>query len=342
MKIGSEWGEPLAGESAAQLQDQIALQLRQMIQDGRIPPGERLLEAQIAKAFSVSRSPARRALEILSAEKLVREHDRRGYLVSGAAEPGKAGNLATLEPTKLSQSRQWEVMYGEVEQHLFAAVLLAPVRINDQRLAEHFGVSRTVTRDLLARMHGLGLISKDRAGHWIAEQVTPERIHHLFEMRKLLEPHALLQAGPLVPLKVLEQARSSVIAAIETPPASSTTFDQVETDLHVTILGYAPNKEVLRALHRTHLLFGPTRYLLDPLLGIPSELIDAALKEHLTIIEKLIDGKIEPAARELHGHIDAAIDRWLRRFRSAREIAEIDLPPYLTSRPAGATGTIPS
>lgn len=334
MKIGSEWGEPLAEESAAQLQDQIALQLRQMIQDGRIPPGERLLEAQIAKAFGVSRSPARRALEILSAEKLVRDHDRRGYLVSGAAEPGKTGNLATLAPTKLTQSRQWEVMYGEVEQHLFAAVLLASVRINDQRLAEHFGVSRTVTRDLLARMHGLGLISKDRSGHWSAEQVTPERIHHLFTMRKLLEPHALLEAGPLVPSQLLEQARDSIVAAIGSPPASSATFDQAETDLHVTILGYAPNKEVLRALHRTHLLFGPTRYLLDPLLGIPSDLINAALHEHLSIIEKLIARQIEPAARELHEHIDAAIDRWLLRFKIAKDIAAIDLPPYLTKRPA--------
>lgn len=340
MKIGSEWSGPLAEEPAAQLQDQIVLQLRQMIQDGRIPPGERLLEAQIAKAFSVSRSPARRALEILRAENLVREHDRRGYLVSGAAEPGKTGNFATLEPTKLSQSRQWEVMYGEVEQHLFAAVLLASVRINDQRLAEHFGVSRTVTRDLLARMHGLGLISKDRAGHWIAEQVTPERIHHLFTMRKLLEPHALLEAGPLVPSQLLVQARNSIMAAIENPPASSATFDKVETDLHVTILGFAPNKEVLRALHRTHLLFGPTRYLLDPLLGIPSDLINSALHEHLSILEKLIGGKIEAAARELHGHIDAAIDRWLLRFKMAKEIAGIDLPSYLTRRPA-ATETIP-
>jgi DNA-binding GntR family transcriptional regulator len=169
------------------------------------------------------------------------------------------------------------ITLSEVEHHLFAAVLFESVWINDQRLAEHFGVSRAVTRDLLARMHGLGLISKGKVGHWVADRVTPERIRHLFEMRKLLEPYILQDAAPHVTAEALAAAKDRIYAALSKQPIDSADFDRAETDLHVTILNFAPNKEILRALHRTHFLFGPTRYLLDPILGIPTELIEDAL-----------------------------------------------------------------
>lgn len=330
MKVTTDLGVlPAASEGAAQLQDQIASHLRQMILEGTLPPAGRLMEAQVAKTFGVSRSPARRALEILCEQKLIHQHATRGYLVSGASPQADAGHFTALEPVKLSQARQWEVMYSEVEHHLFAAVLFESVWINDQRLAEHFGVSRTVTRDLLARMHGLGLISKDKVGHWIAERVTPERIRHLFEMRMLLEPYILRDAAPHVTSEALMAAKERIHAALSRHPIDSADFDRAETDLHVTILNFAPNKEILRALHRTHLLFGPTRYLLDPILGIPTELIEDALREHLRIIDLLIEQDAAAAAAELHDHIEAAIDRWLRRFEITRKVSEFSLPPYL-------------
>lgn len=330
MKVVNELGiPPASAESSGQLQDQIAGHLRQRIRDGSLPPGGRVLEAQVAKSFGVSRSPARRALEILSEERLLHEHPTRGYLVTGS--PGREeGRLARIEPVKLSQARQWELMYSEVEQSLFSAVLFESVWINDQRLAEHFGVSRTVTRDLLARMHGLGLISKDKVGHWIGEQVTPERIGHLFEMRKLLEPYLLRDAADHVSTDMLGEARRHILASLSRHPVDSADFDRAETDLHVTILNQAANKEILRALNRTHLLFGPTRYLLDPVLGIPTKLIEDALHEHLQIIDLLLGKDRDKAASRLHDHIEAAIDRWLRRFEITRQAFGRTLPPYLT------------
>lgn len=328
MRVGKERDVRLGEENSEQLQTRIAAHLRQLISEGRIQPGARLLETQIAQAYNVSRSPARHALVILCRQRLVRPHAKRGYLVSGAARGEGIGRIATLEPTQITQSRQWELMYSQVEQQLFAAVLLGSVRINDQRMAEHFSVSRTVTRDLLARMHGIGLISKDRAGHWIAERVTPMHIRHLFEVRKYLEPQALLQAAPMLPVDVLRAMRERVALALTRSPVGSRDFDQIEVDLHVTVLGYAPNKEIIRALSRTQLLFGPTRHLNDPLLGIPSALIDDAVREHGRIVDHLLAGKPAAAARALHDHIDVAIERWLRRFHVAGQLSRLPLPPY--------------
>lgn len=311
------------------LQDQAYGHLKRMIESGQIAPGDRLLEAHVVKAFGVSRSPARRALEALCRERLIEEHGKRGYRVCGAAAPRGEGRLAPLDPVKISQPRQWERMYSEVEQELLAKVLFGAVRINDSRLAEVYGVSRTVTRDLLARMHGVGLISKDDAGHWIAEKVTPERVRHLYEMRQLLEPQTLVDAAPFVPHAVLMEAREHVQSALHQSPIDGAVFDRVESDLHLRILSYSPNTEVLRALGRTHLLFAPTRHLFDPLLGIPLDMIEEALKEHLLIIDLLLERKAKKAASLLRRHLEDAVARWLERFAVAARTGSIVFPPYL-------------
>lgn len=315
--------------TGASLQDRAYLQLRDMIKGGQIRPGERLLEAGVVRAFGISRSPARQALERLRQDGFLEELAGRGYRVPG----GKGSELAALDPVDLSAPRQWERMYEEVEQELFVRTLFGAVRLNELRLAEHFGVSRTVTRDLLARMHGVGLVAKDNAGHWIAEQMTPDRIRHLYELRCLLEPAALRQAAPLVPAAVLEDMRARILAARAETPISSTRFDEAETDLHITLLGYSANPEIMRALKRTHLLFGPTRYLFDPFLGIPIRLIVAALDEHLHILDLLLDGQADRAAHALETHLQDAVERWLRRFEITAKGKPIAFPSYLQPMP---------
>lgn len=331
MKGAKANGAADGAQAGGSLKERTYLQLRDMIRSGQIKPGERLLEAEVVRAFGISRSPARQALERLCQGGFVEETAGRGYRVPGG--PGGAGaSLAALDPVDVSAPRQWERMYEEVEQELFVHTLFHPVRLNELRLAEHFGVSRTVTRDLLARMHGVGLVAKDNAGHWIAEKMTPDRIRHLYELRCLLEPAALLQAAPHVPGAVLEEMRARIRVTRAQKPISSARFDEVESDLHITLLGHCPNAEILRALRRTHLLFGPTRHLFDPFLGIPIRLIVAALDEHLRIIDLLLEGDAPRAAAALEVHLRDAVERWLRRFEITARGQPIVFPPYL--RPA--------
>lgn len=314
----------------APLLEQTYARLKEMILDGRIKAGERLLEAQIANAFAISRSPARGALLLLLEEKLVEADERRGFKVAGEVETGSGNAIAKLEPSRIEAPRRWESMYDEVEQELLVQLLYGPVRINELRLAQQYGVSRTVTRDLLARMHGNGLIAKDSAGHWYAQQITPNRIRHLYELRWLLEPQALLHAAPYIPMEMKANARSNLIAALDKPLVESSEFDNVENDLHVNMLGFCRNDEILNALARTHVLFAPTRHLFHPYLSIPAELIRAALCEHLAIVDCLIQNDVENAVEGLRSHLRDAVDRWLRRFAITSKVAKVEMPSYLT------------
>ena len=61
----------------------MADQIRDEILSGRLPSGQRLVEAKIAGTLDVSRGPVREAFKLLCAEGLLEEEPRRGmYVVS--------------------------------------------------------------------------------------------------------------------------------------------------------------------------------------------------------------------------------------------------------------------
>ena len=64
------------------LRDSIADSLRESIINGKIKPGERLLEPIVAKQLGVSRTPVREAFFQLESEGLVEVMPRRGAIVS--------------------------------------------------------------------------------------------------------------------------------------------------------------------------------------------------------------------------------------------------------------------
>lgn len=69
------------GASHQSLQAAVARSLRDAIVKGKLRPGERLRESQLAQMFQVSRNPVREALLALQAEGLIEANPRRGARV---------------------------------------------------------------------------------------------------------------------------------------------------------------------------------------------------------------------------------------------------------------------
>src|SRR5574341_322553 len=68
------------------LVEQIATALRQAIADGKLRPGTRLLEVQVARQMGTSRAPLREALIQLEREGLVVRQPNRGAFVADLTE----------------------------------------------------------------------------------------------------------------------------------------------------------------------------------------------------------------------------------------------------------------
>jgi len=100
------------------LSAQLVEQLRQMIFDGDLEPGERLQEEELSRRFGVSRTPLREALKLLTSEGLI------------SIEPNRGATVAELSVAELAE--MFPVM-GVLEA---LAGELAAVHCDDDDLAE--------------------------------------------------------------------------------------------------------------------------------------------------------------------------------------------------------------
>ncbi|QXE17432.1 GntR family transcriptional regulator [Clostridium sp. 001] len=74
---------PIKFDNMGYIRDSVFSILRNAILDGKLEPGQRLIERNIADQLKISRTPVREAIRKLEFEKLVTHIPRKGVVVSG-------------------------------------------------------------------------------------------------------------------------------------------------------------------------------------------------------------------------------------------------------------------
>ena len=310
--------------------------LRENILGGRLPPGFVLLEAPIAGMLRTSRAPVQRALRMLEAEGLVHRFGGRGYLVGsdrGDAKPLRRDirdfDLILPDAEGPAQRASWERIYAEIEMAVASCLIFGEFRIVEAAMAGHFSVSRTVVRDVLGRLHERGLIRKNRSSHWVAGPLTAQEIRERYELRRLLEPHALSAALPAIARSNLLAMRERLVAAERALPAMDpSTIEAMEEDLHTHCVLATPNEHLAEAIRQNRLPLMAMQRLLHAL-GVPSE--PAVIVEHRLILELLLHKAQEAAKAALDAHLVASSRRAISRLKIVAVIPEPEVvAPYLT------------
>ena len=311
-------------------------ELARNIATGKLWPGVVLLEGPIATLLGVSRGPVQRALELLAEEGLVRRFGGRGYLVGGPRDTSKPNrvNLLTLgldvsgEIQDYAQRAAWQKIYGEVAESVLECTPFGTYQLSESAMCAHFEVSRTVVRDVLARMNHDGLIEKDRWSHWTAGPLTARDVNEHYEMRRLLEPPALRRSAPSLPREDLVAMRARVGAARRAEPDSArAAFEEIERDLHETCVAAASNRRLVEAIAQSRLPDVVNRVFTRHF-GLHEA--EATLNEHERVYDSLLAGDWDGVAQRLAVHIESAVERTRARLKVLSVLAAQDVAPYLS------------
>lgn len=334
--------------------------LARQIGQGFLEAGARLNETSIAARFGISRAPARRALVELQRQGLVEKAPGRGYRVaegaraaagtgggaessvpagSGAGaeerveEPALPAQWPESDALRLSSLASWERIYGDVENQIIARIAFADWRLNEAELARHYGVSRTVARDVAGRLQQCGLLRKDERSRWVAPALSPDHIGELYELRWILEPVALAQAVPQVPRDFLSAMRGHLETAIANARTiGGETLDSLEEELHVTLLGHCGNRALVQAIALHQSLLIAHRFLYRWTTPRLFE-TEPFLPEHLEIVERLEAGRVEAAAEALTRHLQVSRERAIARVEVIVREHQPEELSYLTRLP---------
>lgn len=306
--------------------------LRSAISTGRLPAGAVLLEGPIAILFGSSRTPVKQALAKLEREGMVRRFDGRGMLA------GKKGPPLRLQITlqmlgadaeaASPKAPAWRTHYYDFENTVVLRATMDSARINEVALARHYRVGRTVASDLLANAAHMGIVYRNEKSHWMINPLDEARFRHLYELRLLLEPAGLQTAIERIPEEVLREARRRLEdVSRRFPLVESAELDRLEVDLHVDLIGFSSNLEILEALKRTRCLLVAGKHIQRAVRD--GGAIDAFMDEHLGIIDAISDKDYRLARRRLHHHLLQSSKKAKQRLQAFRQQYRTAPIPFL-------------
>jgi DNA-binding GntR family transcriptional regulator len=300
---------------------------------GRLAAGTHLSETRLAERFGISRAPARQALEELANSLLIRKSAPRGYVVLPRfdAPDGQAEVPALMDQLQIPEARlrflpSWELIYPQIEIEIVSRTSLASWRVNEVALAKFYDVSRTVARDVVARLQQHGIIQKDEKGRWQAPALTTKRINDLYELRWVLEPLALEKAHGHLPNGLLLRLAANVEAAhAAIGTVGGKKLDALEQELHVELLSHCGNEALMQAISLPQALLVAHHFLYQA----TSDLFETEpfLPEHLDVLERLQVGNVAAAKTALIRHLQISRERAMMRIRTvARTMSPRELP----------------
>lgn len=303
--------------------------LRDHLTRDALPAGLVLGQANVARAFNVSRVPAGIALSRLLDEGLVQTFEGRGYIVPGGeplrADLIDAGLSVPADIANPSAARR-EQIYSEVEHAVAACLAYGRFMLNETALAHHYDVSRTIAHEVLAQLERLGIIEQDSNNRWYAGPMTEAELEHHFEIRWLLEPQALRQAFPLIGKQDIIERMTRIMAAMRhsTLPMER---EGLEADLHVHTLAPCPNKILLDAIRRSQRILIATHSAFAAYQQ--REEILRMASEHIMIYESLEAGDIDLAASMLDAHLRRSMKPNLDILQRLGPLPDALRPPFL-------------
>ena len=215
-----------------------------------------------------------------------------------------------------------EQAYQSVKRQLLNGSFPEGSKLTEEYLSSALGISKSPVREALMRLESEGLISiESRRGAYV-RKFSAQEVHDLYEVRALLEVHAVQNAR--ITRELLEQMAAS-IERTRTNLEAGDKLRHIEEDIHFHGLiaastGNAEFGRILDNVQQKSLLCRMATFYLSA---------TTAPASHQKIYAAMRDGDIGLAQREMHHHILFVRDTLLRSMEPdaelARDEAEDDL-----------------
>lgn len=214
-------------------------------------------------------------------------------------------------------ARRSEQLGEEIEERIVTGTYPPGTRLDEQELANSFGVSRTPVREALIQLASAGLVEiRPRRGA-IVPEISAERVCEMFEVMAELEAMCgRLAARRILPqqLKRLEEAHQSCEEAKQANMYDI--YYQRNEVLHQCIYEASHNSFLIEQAAGLHRRLRPYRRLQ---LRVRDRMSNS-FSEHAAIIDAIASGDSELAADRLRSHVVIQGQRFADLIATMRQL----------------------
>jgi DNA-binding GntR family transcriptional regulator len=229
--------------------------------------------------------------------------------------------LLTAEALACDHGRRRQAIVDSLLRDVLQRRLRAGQHLVTRELASRFGVSHTPIREALIALSGIGVVDLLPNRGAVVRRVTARDVYEICQVRRALECEAVrsacgrMQAEALAALA--EELRKQTLA----PPGDPTLVAEARlTDnrLHDLIAASCGNIFLGAELTRLKFLFRAFRDMSWEHDEAHNDLHRVAEEahEHLAIVEALLAGKKQDAAKAMARHINNGAEYWSRAVAS--------------------------
>lgn len=281
---------------APELVRDIARMIVEKVVSREWPEETHLNTQQLAKHFSVSRSPVQAALSLLSQLGIVRQELHRGYFVD--AKPCQLKHAVTVlgskpEPVDVYLSIAADRLAGRLSEE-----------IKEVELGKTYGLNRPQLNAVMHRMAQEGWIERKPGYGWrfLPILTSTEAYRYSYRFRMTIEPAAILEPtfrlSPVVLKRLREQQRKLLSDGLGS--VNSVQLFEIGSGFHEAIAEASGNPFYVDALRRVNRL----RRLIEYKAMSDTKKFEEQCREHLALLDMLENGQHADAADFLRRHLD--------------------------------------
>lgn len=218
--------------------------------------------------------------------------------------------LASMRPVA-KQSAESQVT-DSLREFILSGTVKPGDRLTEVALADHMGVARATLRTGLHRLASEGIVTQIPYTGWQVVELTADDVWELWTLRASLESLAAKLAAetPIEAREQIEDAYQALVAACRR--GNLRKISECDFALHRAIVqasGHARLKQQYRLVEQQ------VRLYISSSNDIVEEGPDAIVEQHRPIVEAILSGKGDIAAREAWGHNEQEgqkLVKWLR------------------------------
>ncbi len=188
--------------------------------------------------------------------------------------------------------------YERLREMILDGTLVAGTALQEKRLADRLGVSRTPVREAIMRLMMEGLVQRTAGFTPIVRRLSIDDFIEILHVRRLLEVEAAGRAAEIGGSADLRTIRDRIQAFADGVVPTPQEHVAIDDRLHSTIAGLAGSRLLADLIHD---LRQKTK-IFD--MGRVPERFQPGVLEHLEIIDAVLDRDPERAQQAMRTHID--------------------------------------
>lgn len=275
----------------------LALRILDTLRRENYPVGHRLKEMELCELLGVSRSPVRKALQLLESSGVVQSIRNKGFQVVRTGEALEGWSLP-VDPGVEEQA------YLRIANDRINGLLAEEVA--EAELMARYGLARLQVQRILQRMAREHLIDRKPGRGWIFRPLLSDADSHResYRFRMIIEPAALLEPGYQLDAEELEKCKREQLDLLQggIERATHEQLYQAGVHLHETVVAGAQNRFLLDSLRTINQL----RRVVEYGTRLDRQRLHQQCEEHLQLIDLLQRGERMEAAHFLRNHLNAA------------------------------------